>query len=170
MKILFILFFIFFPSLSFSQVYKCVNAGKTSYEPSPCSVGGVAFNSSVSGGVDGSMTLQRASNNGFYVQGSINNLAVNFLVDTGASQVVIGGSVASQLGLQSCRLSGVSATAAGNTGFCEIMVESLQVGIFSFRNVGIHVVPSMGDTVLLGGELLKRFKIEQSAQTMTLTR
>jgi len=111
--------------------------------------------------------LDRTYDGHFYLSGRINGTVVAFLVDTGASTVAIGESLAEQLDLGTCRSRRYS-TAAGTVNGCEASARQVEVAGLRLADVPVAVLPG-SDTVLLGMNVLKRFRIEQQGRQMRLT-
>lgn len=112
------------------------------------------------------------NNSGMYqTVGFINGVSVQFLVDTGASQVAMNERVAQQVGLL-YKLQGepVSvSTAAGVVPAWRAMLKTVRVGGIELRNVQALVVKGVGpDEVLLGMSFLNRVKMEDNGQIMQL--
>lgn len=108
----------------------------------------------------------------YIVTGLINKRIVTFLVDTGANTISMTRKEAQRLGID-FRLKGkvgMSGTANGLVKNWLVMLDEVKVGTISLR----YVEASIRDTddnmpVLLGMSFLKRVKLEQSNQRMTLS-
>jgi clan AA aspartic protease (TIGR02281 family) len=111
--------------------------------------------------------LDRTFDGHFYLTGSINGRQVVFMVDTGASTVAIGDRLAEQLELGSCRPRQYS-TAAGTVRGCEAVATQVEVAGLRLPDVRVAVLPG-GDTVLLGMNVLRHFRIEQHGRQLRLT-
>jgi aspartyl protease family protein len=111
-------------------------------------------------------------NQQYIVNGMINNRIVTFLVDTGANTISMTRKEAQRLGID-FRLKGkegLSGTANGVVKNWIVMLDKVKVGTISLS----YVEASIRDTednmpILLGMSFLKRVKLEQSNQRMTLT-
>lgn len=82
---------------------------------------------------NGSMSL-RASNDGhFYVEAKVNGVPVNFMIDTGASDVVLSRQDAQRIGINIKNLSYTRAyqTANGITGGAPVKLNRLQIADFT---------------------------------------
>ncbi|MBK6758640.1 MAG: TIGR02281 family clan AA aspartic protease [Moraxellaceae bacterium] len=108
----------------------------------------------------------------YIVNGLINNRTVTFLVDTGANSVSMTRKDAQRLGID-FRLKGkegVSGTANGVVKNWQVMLDTVKVGTISLRYVEASIRDSEDNMpILLGMSFLKRVKLEQSNQRMTLT-
>ncbi|HZH07190.1 MAG TPA: retropepsin-like aspartic protease [Lautropia sp.] len=111
--------------------------------------------------------LDRTIDGHFYLSGRINGTSVAFLVDTGASTVAIGETLAEQLDLGACRSRRYS-TAAGTVTGCEASARQVEVAGLRLADVPVAVLPG-ADNVLLGMNVLKHFRIEQQGRQMRLT-
>jgi clan AA aspartic protease (TIGR02281 family) len=111
--------------------------------------------------------LDRTFDGHFYLTGSINGRQLAFMVDTGASTIAIGESLAEQLSLGSCR-SRMYSTAAGTVRGCEAVAAEVEVAGLRLADVPVAVLPG-ADSILLGMNVLRHFRIEQQGRQMRLT-
>ena len=112
--------------------------------------------------------LKRNKQGHYVVSGTINQLAVRFLLDTGATDVVIPERLARQADLQYLH-SQQAGTANGVIIVYATVIASLQVGNIILRNVRASINPSMGgETILLGMSALKQIEFSQRGDTLTL--
>lgn len=111
--------------------------------------------------------LERTLDGHFYLTGTINGSQVAFMVDTGASTIAIGDTLAGRLDLGPCQPRQYS-TAAGTVVGCEAVADQVQVAGLRLSDVPVAVLPG-GDTVLLGMNVLRHFRIEQQGGKMRLT-
>ncbi len=105
----------------------------------------------------------------FTPQGQINGRAVQFLVDTGASQVVISESEAGRLNIDFAK--GVKvrvSTANGNVQGHQVQLDSVRVGDAQLRGVSAIVLPQPMPYVLLGNTFLNRFQMQRTNDQLTL--
>jgi clan AA aspartic protease (TIGR02281 family) len=116
---------------------------------------------------DAGVVLDRTRDGHYYLTGTINGHEVVFMVDTGASTIAIGDSLARQLELGTCRPRQY-ATAAGMVSGCEAVAGQVEVAGLRLPDVPVAVLPG-GDTVLLGMNVLRHFRIEQQGRQMRLT-
>lgn len=109
----------------------------------------------------------------FSTVGSINGRTVNFLVDTGATQVAMSSLEARRLGVE-YRVSGergLVSTASGVAQAYRVKLDSVKVGGVELRNVDALVLA--GDSpqeVLLGMSFLSRLEMENSGNMLLLRR
>lgn len=115
--------------------------------------------------------VPRSADNHFYIPGTINGNPVVFVVDTGASITAIGGHIAKNSGIRAGE-SGQTMTANGIGSYAKSEGNYLQVGAFTLSDVTVGVVlnQSSQDIVLLGMDVLKRFRIFQGQDSMQLQR
>lgn len=106
---------------------------------------------------------------GHYVMsGSINDVEVDFLLDTGATDVAIPESIASQAGLPRGRR-GQAITANGVVNTWRTTIDRLQLGEITLNDVRASITPSMGDgTILLGMSALRELEFTQQGSQLTL--
>lgn len=107
----------------------------------------------------------------YAIKGRINGRSVNFLVDTGASNVALGEDEARQLGIP-FELYGDPIrvyTASGVSEGYRITFDSVQVGEIKLRNVEGNVVMGNGpNKALLGMSFLNRLQFENQNNVMVL--
>jgi aspartyl protease family protein len=104
----------------------------------------------------------------FVASGHINGQPVNFMLDTGATDVAIPAQMAERLKLE--RGFGVTlSTANGRTEGYRTRVDRLQLGDIVLRDVRAIVVPGLdGEQVLLGMSALNKLEFTQRGGTMLL--
>lgn len=104
----------------------------------------------------------------FVSSGQINGRAVQFLIDTGATDVAIPGQLADSLGLRRGPSVMVS-TANGNSLGFRTTVARLQLGEIVLHDVRALVAPGLqGDQVLLGMSAMKQLEFTQRGGTLLL--
>ena len=105
----------------------------------------------------------------FRTLGQINGKVVEFMVDTGASSVVIGQTDADRLGLD-YKLAplGVAHTANGDVPFRLIVLNAVRVGDVEVANVEAAVIPGQSGSVLLGNSFLMRFQMKRENDVLRL--
>ncbi len=118
---------------------------------------------------DGALVLPRATDGHFYVQGTVAGRPVRFLVDTGASLVVVSEAFAQAAGLSGGRPT-VFSTANGERAGRIVDQVTVAAGPLTLLNarvgVGLSGMPS-GEG-LLGQSFLQHFDIAWSGQEMVL--
>lgn len=112
--------------------------------------------------------LQR-NNRGHYVAtGRINGVPVDFLLDTGATDVAVPESLADRLGLRR-QGGGFSNTANGLVAVWHTRLDRVELGPIRIKDVSASILPSMeGEGVLLGMSFLKRLEMIQRGDRLTL--
>lgn len=119
---------------------------------------------------EGFIEVKLASNNQghFVASGQINGQPVDFMLDTGATDVSIPAEMAEQLKLE--KGFGVTlSTANGRTEGYRTRIDRLQLGDIVLRDVRALVVPGLdGKQVLLGMSALNKLEFTQRGGTMLL--
>ena len=119
-------------------------------------------------GAQKTVVLQRNRYGHYVTSGTINGIAVVFLLDTGATQVAIPETLASKIGLRKGRAFYVK-TANGNTRAYRSRLKSVAIGDIVRYDLNATILSNMpGEEVLLGMNFLKHFEIIQKGKTLTL--
>jgi aspartyl protease family protein len=119
---------------------------------------------------DGFIEVQLASNRqGHFVSsGQINGRAVQFLIDTGATDVAVPGDLAQSLGLRR-GLPVMVGTANGISQGFRTTLERLQLGDIVLHDVRALIAPGLdGEQVLLGMSAMKQLEFTQRGGTLLL--
>jgi len=119
---------------------------------------------------DGYIEVQLAANRQghFVMTGLVNTRPVQFMLDTGATDVAIPASVADQLGLGRGARVDVSTANGRSEGF-RTTLDRLQIGDIVLTNVRALVVPGLdGEQALLGMSAMKQLEFTQRGGTMLL--
>jgi len=104
----------------------------------------------------------------YRVQGFVNGQSVDFLVDTGATEVSFPESVAERLGLKR-GAAGLARTANGTATIYDTNIDTLSIGPLSLSNVAAHVSPGMlGNEALLGMSFLRHFTLVQKGSQLQI--
>jgi aspartyl protease family protein len=117
--------------------------------------------------------LRRASDGHFHATLEVNNVPVRFIVDTGASGIVLSGRDAARVGLDPAALTytGRAQTANGLVQIAPVRLGTVSLGAFTDTAVPAAVNSGAIDSSLLGMSYLDRFaRIEIEGDTMTLRR
>jgi aspartyl protease family protein len=116
-----------------------------------------------------SVVLERNRNGHYVFDGFVNGVAVEFLLDTGATDVSVPESVANRLRLaRGARQRAV--TANGITTAFATMIDRLAVGGLEETNIRASIVPNLpGEQILLGMSFLKRLDFSQRGDTLILS-
>lgn len=121
----------------------------------------------------GRVTLYADGSGFFYSDGRINDIAVRFLVDTGANTIALNSRIAERLGLDYRRNGrrGVASTAGGLVPMYSIRLTSVTVGSITLHDIEAGIIE--GDhpvDVLLGMSFLGRLDMRRDGDKMELTK
>jgi aspartyl protease family protein len=112
--------------------------------------------------------LQRNRYGHYQASGSINGSSVQFMLDTGATDVAVPGPLARRLGLRQGPAY-TTQTANGTATAYATRLEQVRLGDIELRDVRASIIPAMGgDEVLLGMSVLKHLDFSQQGDTLTL--
>ncbi|PYF10000.1 aspartyl protease family protein [Rhodobacter viridis] len=109
----------------------------------------------------------------YYMKARVNGAEIDFVIDTGASQIVLTRADAARAGIDTGNLAyiGRAFTANGEVATAPVRLDSLTVGPFTDSNVAAVVNRGDLDTSLLGMSYLTRFgKVQFDDRRMTLER
>ncbi len=115
------------------------------------------------------LVLQRNAQGHYVAQGRINGYRVEFLLDTGATDVAVSEALAERLGLK--KYGGAfSRTANGVVAVWQTRLDRVSLGGIELRNVQATVLPDLtpANQVLLGMSFLKHLELLQRDGTLTL--
>ena len=153
------------------KIYKCKNTkGILIYESFPCTENVETINTWT---IINEIKLQKElvikqNDFGQYIsEGTVNEQAVAFIVDTGASKVSLPPSVA-QAARLNCQNQVIIDTANGLTQACTITIPKFKFGSFVMHNVLAFIVPNLSRP-LLGMNVLQQFKIAQDQGEMRIS-
>jgi len=106
------------------------------------------------------LTLSESADGHFHVYGTINGTRIPFLIDTGASDIVLDPTDARRLGidLDNLKFDRPFGSANGIGYGAKAVVESLYVGPLAFSNVEVSINKAEMGSSLLGMAFLKRLK------------
>lgn len=113
--------------------------------------------------------IPAARNGHFYLEGAVNGVPVSFLVDTGATYVAVGQAAADQAGI-SGGSPAVFETAAGRVEGRIVPGQRVTAACFELPAVTVAVNPGLGETALLGQNVLRKFEVVQTRQELRLRR
>lgn len=112
--------------------------------------------------------LQRNRQGHYLVKGGINGTEVEFLLDTGATDVVVPEPIARKLGL-SYGQQGRAMTANGSVIIYQTRIAKLTIGEITLYDIDASINPSMSSVgILLGMSALGRIEFSQRGNTLTL--
>lgn len=121
---------------------------------------------------DGRLEIPRASDGHYHLTLDIGGTAVRFLVDTGATNVVLSQDDARRLGIDPATLAylGQARTANGVVRTARVALSDVRLGDFRDDRVAAYVTDGDMERSLLGMDYLRRFRIEIADGRMVLTR
>lgn len=112
--------------------------------------------------------LERNRQGHYVASGTINDVPVTFLLDTGATDVAISAEIAERAGLEA-GLAQQAFTANGAVRTYSTIVDNLEIGNISLREVRASITPSMsGEIILLGMSALQHVEFSQRGNILTL--
>lgn len=119
-------------------------------------------------GLNKEVTLQRNAYGHYVSNGTINNQAVTFLLDTGATEIAIPEHLANRIGLIKGR-DFIVKTANGNVKAYRTHLNSAAIGDIARYDINATILTSMpGNEILLGMNFLKHFEITQKGKYLTI--
>jgi aspartyl protease family protein len=119
---------------------------------------------------DGSLSVRASQGGHFYIKGAVNGAPVRFMVDTGASDIVLSPADATRAGFDPERLekTRIYSTANGTVTGAPVKIGVLEVGQMHLNDVEASVNGAAMEHSLLGMSFLKRFQ-SYNVQGDTLT-
>lgn len=123
-------------------------------------------------GSGGEVELRREMDGHYYVTLQINGTDVEFVVDTGASGMVLTMADAERIGFDTGALAflGEASTANGTVRTAMVRLDEVVLGPFRDRDFRAYVNEGELDTSLLGMDYLGRYRIEVADNRMILAR
>lgn len=107
----------------------------------------------------------------FLAEGAINGTGLRFLVDTGATEVVLPAFEARRLHIDYRKgARGITQTANGAAGVYRVVLDRVKVGSIELTGVQAEVIETGLTVALLGMSFLNRVEMKRDGQTMTLIR
>ncbi len=118
---------------------------------------------------DKKVVVLKMNRSGHYVaSGKINQVPVEFLLDTGATDVAISEQLARKLNLEITGRT-MSQTANGVVPSYRTMLDSVTIGNITLNNIRASIFSGLpGGEVLLGMSFLKQLEMVQKGKTLTL--
>jgi clan AA aspartic protease (TIGR02281 family) len=161
-------------------IYKCRGPqGELVYQEAPCrdaqalkswsakSAEPQADDAAAESGANGVLVIPQRGSGHYFVNGSVNGKALTFVVDTGASSVVLPRPVAMLAGVY-CKDKVLMQTVGGTASGCAGVAARLKFGPFLIRDVPVMIAPDLSQP-LLGMNVLQQFRIEQDNGEMRLS-
>ncbi len=116
-------------------------------------------------------TLAADANGHFYAQGQVNGSPMRFVVDTGATLVILPASEARRIGIEYRKgAPQMTQTANGPVASWPVKLDSIRVGDIQLQLVDAAVIETGMGVALLGMSFLNRVEMRREDQMMTLTR
>ena len=140
---------------------------------SPSSFGGkkplAAAAPAAGSGGPGSITIPMSGDGHFYTDGTINGMGTKFMIDTGASSIVLGESDAVRLGINYKEKGKATqmSTAGGSVPAYRVKIDSIVIGGLEEKDLDA-VVGSNMPYILLGNSFLSRVTMFRDKNAMTL--
>lgn len=103
----------------------------------------------------------------YYLEGSINGVPIQFMIDTGATYVSVSEEFARKARLPE-GITGYFSTANGAVEGKIVKGQVIEAEGFRATGLSVAVMPLGGKKGLLGQNFLRRFEVTQSADTMRL--
>ncbi len=121
---------------------------------------------------EGSITLPRAQDGHFYAELTINNKAIRFLIDTGATAMVLTKQDVASLGIdpEALNFDGEAFTANGSVSTAEVVLDQVSFG--PYTDIGFAADVNDGDLAisLLGMTYLSLYRFSVTGDEMILSR
>lgn len=124
-------------------------------------------------GQEGRIEVPRQRDGHYYLTAMVNGTEIDFVIDTGATDLVLNLTDAARIGISESELmfSDIAYTANGQVRTAPIRLDVIAVGELRDQNVPAMVTEGDMDISLLGMAYLERFaKIEISGNKLVLTR
>jgi aspartyl protease family protein len=115
----------------------------------------------------GEIAIAAARNGHFYVDGSINGVPLQFMVDTGATYVAVDAGFARRAGMPEGS-PGYFNTANGAVAGRVVKHQRVRVQSLEVKGLTVAVMPDAGADGLLGQNFLRHFDVTQSSGVMRL--
>jgi aspartyl protease family protein len=104
----------------------------------------------------------------YVATGIVNQQTVTFLLDTGATDVVVPESLARRLGLKKGAMQ-FATTANGTVAVYNTIIDQLAIGDIELQQLRASINPAMeGEVILLGMSALKQVEFTQNSGTLIL--
>lgn len=117
----------------------------------------------------GTLHVPRHRDGHFYIDGAVNGVPVQFMVDTGASVVSVSDAVARAAALQGGRRA-VFSTASGTREGRIVVADSVALGGFTLHGIEVGTGLAIGNDAqaLLGQNVLRHFHVTMDGNAMVL--
>lgn len=161
-------------------IYKCKNRqGDLLYQKSPCKENVQTISSWTAVAKmqpptpepekknKGEFIIKQSNNGNYFLAGAVNDKALTFMIDTGASFVSLPSSVAHEA-LIYCKDKFDMQSANGATNVCSTTIQKLNFGPFVIKDVMAVIAPNLSQP-LLGMNVLQQLKVAQEKGEMRLS-
>lgn len=161
-----------------NMIYKCKNQqGNINYQKSACTENAETVSSWAAKEklpdkeperkTHRELIIKQSGNGHYFLEGAVNNKALSFVIDTGASIVSLPSTIALDAGI-SCKDQIVLETANGSTGACTTTIQKLKFGPFVVKDALATIVPNLSQP-LLGMNILQHFNMAQANGEMRIS-
>lgn len=137
--------------------------------PSPTPVYGAPSSGQLVNAADGYVSIQRAPDSHFYADAEVNGTTVHFLIDTGATGVVLTSADAQRAGVSGDGFTLTAKTAGGDVLLMPANANRVALGSFAANDVPVLVAKDQLGISLLGQSYLSRIgTVSITGDVMTL--
>jgi clan AA aspartic protease (TIGR02281 family) len=116
----------------------------------------------------GFVDLNQRPDGHYYASGTVNEMPIVFMMDTGATLTSISREMAYKAGIYSCT-SRTFNTANGTVQGCVTKAAKIQFGSFVLRDFELAIMPNLPNDALLGMNVLRLFHLEQQGSVMRIS-
>ncbi len=154
-------------------IHKCKNQqGELIYQKTPCAENAETVTSWTvpieTRKAKSSLVLEQGIGGHYFLDGEVNGIPVQFVVDTGASVVSLPSSVASAANIVCKGDRVMMQTANGSILVCTAVIAKLKFGSFLVKDVAAAIVPNLAQP-LFGMNILQQFNITQDDNKMKIS-
>lgn len=119
------------------------------------------------GGAVREIVVDASRDGHYYLEGTVNDVPMRFLVDTGASYVTVGLREAEQARIPD-GIPAIFDTANGRVEGRLAKRQRIRIACLEVDDVTVAVSPGLGEVALLGQNFLRRFEVIQSGRELRL--
>lgn len=113
------------------------------------------------------LNIKQDTSGHYFVEGKVNDAALTFVVDTGASVVSLPDNIARSAQINCGERINIQ-TANGTANACKVVIPKFKFGPFVLSDVAAVIAPNLGQP-LLGMNVLQQFKIAQEHGEMHIS-
>lgn len=103
-----------------------------------------------------------------YITVYINNIPIEMLFDTGATDIILNANAVQALGIKEFLRQGTASTAGGYVTQYSFMASSIRVGLIDLRNIEIWYAPTASESIL-GASFFSYFNYFIDEENKTIT-